>query len=78
MKLLKTTNIMFNLIATVVEETVTGHFGTKTLRTRMRHFSTVSRHFCTINVVRDTSASDLQNVRTFWTQDNSDKTQLHR
>jgi len=25
----------------------TRHFGTKTLRTRMKHFSTVSRHFCT-------------------------------
>ena len=43
----------------------TRYFGTKTLRTRMRHFSTVSRHFCTKNVVRDTSASDLRKVGHF-------------
>jgi len=46
----------------------------KTLRTRMRHFSIVSRHFCTKIVVRDTSASDQRKVGTLWTQDNSVKT----
>jgi len=53
---------------------VTGHFGHKTLRTRMRHFGTVSRHFCTKNVVRDTSTSDQRKVGTLWTKDYSDKT----
>ena len=72
---------MFNLIATVVEQTVTGHFGTKTLRTRMRHFSTVSSNFCAKKRgtrhfgIRSTKSRDTLEV---WTQDSSDKTQLHR
>ena len=51
------------------DTSATGHFGTETLRTRMRHFSTVPRHFCTKSVARDTSASNRRKVGTFWSLD---------
>ena len=40
--------------------------------------TSATRHFCTKNVVRDTSTSDLRKVGTLWIHDNTDKTQLHR
>jgi len=58
------------------------HIGHKTLRhqdtsdpheTLQHRLKTLLRQ----NVVRNTSASDRRKVGTLWTQDNSDKTQLH-